>query len=206
MCIEEYRELSPQEEADLEDLLKSGRENAIQDAVAFMENLSEELSQLDQSNIHSLMGSEEQIEQLMEYLDGGIMEVEKMEMRLNVYDELLAGVRETMQKLSFQYSHILRQNTNLKSLCDEVDVLVVSHHSNACQSFDIQCLLYRPNLISVLELKQCYKSVHLEQVVTFKVVLLLHEHFRKLLVKNSVRECLYFRLSLIKQIFFLRYH
>lgn len=119
--------MNPQEEADLEALLKSGRENAIQDAVAFMENLSEELSQLDQSNIHSLMGSEEQIEQLMEYLEGGIMEVEKMEMQLNVYDELLAGVRETMQKLSFQYSHILRQNTNLKSLCDEVDDLVVSY-------------------------------------------------------------------------------
>lgn len=124
--VEEYRELSSQEEADLEDLLQSGREIAIQDAVAFMENLSEELSQLDQSNIHSLMGSEEQIEQLMEYLEGGIMEIEKMEMRLTVYDELLAGVRETMQKLSFQYSHILRQNANLKSLCDEVDELVVS--------------------------------------------------------------------------------
>lgn len=124
--LEEYRELSSQEEADLEDLLKSRKEIAIQDAVAFMENLSEELSQLDQSNIHSLMGSEEQIEQLMEYLEGGIMEIEKMEMRLTVYDELLAGVRETMQKLSFQYSHILCQNTNLKSLCDEVDDLVVS--------------------------------------------------------------------------------
>ncbi len=123
---EEYRELNPQEEADLEDLLKSGRENAIQDAVAFMENLSEELSQLDQSNIHSLMESEEQIEQLMEYLEGGIIEVEKMETRLTVYDTLLANVRETMQKLSFQYSHILRQNTNLKLLCDEVDDLVVS--------------------------------------------------------------------------------
>lgn len=114
----------------MEALLKSGRENAIQDAVAFMENLSEELSQLDKSNIHSLMGSEEQIEQLMEYLEGGIMEVEKMEMQLNVYDELLAGVRETMQKLSFQYSHILRQNTNLKCLCDEVDDLVVSSQVN----------------------------------------------------------------------------
>ena len=91
-----------------------------------MENLSEELSQLDQSNIHSLMGSEEQIEQLMEYLEGAIMEIEKMEMHLNVYDELLAGVRDTMQKLGFQYSHILRQNTNLKFLCDEVDELVVS--------------------------------------------------------------------------------
>ena len=123
----------------MEDLLKSGRENAIQDAVSFMENLSEELSQLDQSNIHSLMGSEEQIEQLMEYLGGGVMEIEKMEMRLTVYDELLAGVRETMQKLSFQYSHILRQNTNLKSLCDEVDELVVSMCTTSLHSASV-CL------------------------------------------------------------------
>lgn len=104
-----------------------------------MENLSEELSQLDQSNIHSLMGSEEQIEQLMEYLEGGIMEIEKMEMRLTVYDELLAGVRDTMQKLSFQYSHILRQNANLKSLCDEVDELVVRKYNlmrSSCESLD----------------------------------------------------------------------
>lgn len=126
IMIEEYRELSAQEEADLEDLLKSGRENAIQDAVVFMENLSEELSQLDQSNIHSLMGSEEQIEQLMEHLEGAVVEVDKIDMQLSVYDELLAGVRETMQKLSFQYSHILRQNTNLKALCDEVNELIVS--------------------------------------------------------------------------------
>ena len=127
MCSEDHRELSAQEEVDLERLLESsGREDAIQDAAALVDNLTEELSQLDQSNIHSLMRSEEQIEQLMEHLEGGIVEIEKMEMQLTVYDELLAGVRETMQKLSFQYSHILRQNANLKSLCDEVNELVVS--------------------------------------------------------------------------------
>ena len=108
----------------MEELL--GRENAIQDAASFMENLSEELSQLDQSNIHALMGSEKQIEHLMLYLEGGMMELEKMEMRLTVYDELLGNVRATMQNLSFQYSHILRQNTNLKSLCNEVDELIAS--------------------------------------------------------------------------------
>ncbi len=108
----------------MEELL--GRENAIQDAASFMEHLTEELSQLDQSNIHALMGSEKQIETLMEYLEGGIAEVENMEMRLNVYDELLSNVRDTMQKLSSQYSHILRQNTNLKALCKQVEEIIVS--------------------------------------------------------------------------------
>ena len=121
--VEEYPELSPQAEADLENLLL--RDNAIQDAAAFMENLSEELSQLDQGNIHSLMGSEVQITQLLEHLDQAVMEIEKMETRLDVYDTLLSNVRESMSKIGSQYSVILLQNTNLKSLCQEVEDLVV---------------------------------------------------------------------------------
>ena len=121
---DEYQELTPQEEADLENLLS--RENAIQDAAALMENLSEELSQLDQGNIHQLMGSEAQIQELMEHLDQTVGEIEKMEMRMNVYDELLTGVRDTMHKLGAQYTEILLQNTNLQALSTEVNKLVVS--------------------------------------------------------------------------------
>lgn len=109
------------------------RDNAIQDAASFMENLSEELSQLDQGNIHALMGSEAQIQELMERLELAIIEIEKMEMKMNVYDELLSTVRDSMQKLGSQYSRILLQNTNLRSLFAEVDDLVVSdicHSSN----------------------------------------------------------------------------
>lgn len=45
-AADEYQELSQQEEKDLEKLLT--RENAIQDAAAFTEHLSEELAHLDQ--------------------------------------------------------------------------------------------------------------------------------------------------------------
>lgn len=44
--IEEYHELTTTEEEDLEELLS--RDNAIQDAAAFTEHLSEELAHLDQ--------------------------------------------------------------------------------------------------------------------------------------------------------------
>lgn len=91
-----------------------------------MENLSEELAQLDQGNIHSLMGSETQIQELMERLEQGILEIERMEMKMNVYDELLSAVREGMHKLGGQYSRILLQNSNLRALFAEVDELVVS--------------------------------------------------------------------------------
>lgn len=122
-CSEEYQELTEQEEKDLEDLLL--RENAIQDAPAFMENLSEELAQLDQGNIHSLMGSETQIRELMTDLDQAILEIEQMEMKLTVYDELLSGVRVMMQKMGQQYSSILVENKNLRALHTEVEDLVV---------------------------------------------------------------------------------
>ena len=93
-----------------------------------MEHLSEELAQLDRGNIHALMGSEVQIRELMSNLDQAVLEVEKMEMRLNVYDELLSNVRATMTKMSDQYSRILLENKNLRLLCSEVDDLVVRRH------------------------------------------------------------------------------
>ena len=98
-----------------------------------MEHLSEELSQLDQGNIHSLMGSEVQITQLLEHLDQAVMEIEKMETRLDVYDTLLSNVRDNMGKLGSQYDVILLQNANLKALCKEVEQLVVgSLHDAYC--------------------------------------------------------------------------
>ncbi len=116
--------LSQHEEEDIESLL--GRDNAIQDAASFMEHLSEELAQLDQGNIRSLMDSESQIQDLMTRLEHGIVEIERMEMKMNVYDELMSGVREAMGKLGNQYSCILLQNKNLQALFSEVDNLVVS--------------------------------------------------------------------------------
>lgn len=150
MChsSEEYHELSAAEEEDLETLLS--RDNAIQDAAAFTEHLSEELAHLDQvdlflcpplnrtyilvlppqANIRALMGSEVAITQLMHSLDEAVREVGDMETKLDVYDQLLSGVRSTMAHLGGQYAAILMENKNLQALLEEVDELVVSisHH------------------------------------------------------------------------------
>lgn len=124
MPADDYRELSPHEEEDIEALL--GRDKAIQDAASLMAQLSEELAQLDQGNIHSLMDSETQIQELMERLEQGVVEIERMEYKMNVYDTLLSTVREAMSKLGIQYSRLLLQNDNLRSLFAEVEELVVS--------------------------------------------------------------------------------
>ncbi len=85
-AAEEYSELSPEEEADLEALLS--RENAIQDAATFTENLSEELAQLDEANIHALMGSEAQIRQLMSHIDRALFEIDAVENKLRCLQTL----------------------------------------------------------------------------------------------------------------------
>jgi hypothetical protein len=119
---EEYQELSAAEEEDIEALLS--RDNAIQDAAAFTENLSEELAHLDQANIRALMGSEVAILELMHGLDQAVREIGDMETKLEVYDQLLSGVRSTMAHLGSQYSATLVENRNLQALLREVDELV----------------------------------------------------------------------------------
>ena len=79
---EEYQELTDKEQEDLEKLLKeeerrSGGESAgVQDIAVFTENLSQQLGQLDDANIHMLMGSEEQIQRLMGQLDASLTEIQ----------------------------------------------------------------------------------------------------------------------------------
>lgn len=81
---------------------------------------------LHQANIRALMGSEVAITELMHSLDQAVREVGDMETKLDVYDQLLSGVRTTMANLGGQYAAILMENKNLLALLEEVDELVVS--------------------------------------------------------------------------------
>lgn len=78
------------------------------------------------------MGSEVAISQLMRGLDTAVREIGDMETKLEVYDQLLSGVRVTMASLGSQYASILMENKNLKSLFREVDELVVSYYFSLC--------------------------------------------------------------------------
>ncbi|XP_064407161.1 exocyst complex component 1-like [Halichondria panicea] len=116
-----------------------------------MENLTEELAQLDQGNIHSLMDSESQIQELMERLDQGVVEIDRMDMKMNVYDQLLGTVRDAMGKLGGQYSHILCQNSNLKSLFAEVEGLVTQLDLDP----RVEEVLLHESLSSPSEIRDC---------------------------------------------------
>ena len=55
--------------------------------------MARELSVLDGDNIHSMLASEEAVDNLMDLLTTSILEVNALEDRLNQYDDFLEHIR-----------------------------------------------------------------------------------------------------------------
>ncbi|XP_059178950.1 exocyst complex component 1-like isoform X1 [Physella acuta] len=120
---EDYQALSTKEEADLE-LLMSECQVAISNAEVFTEQLSKQLSVLDGANIHSIMGSEDQVLNLMRLLDDGIKEAEQIEEKLDSYDKMLANVKEQMEVMRDKDLLMTVRNNNHQRLLDDLQNLV----------------------------------------------------------------------------------
>ncbi|CAI9726036.1 exocyst complex component 1-like isoform X1 [Octopus vulgaris] len=123
MVDEDYQALSSKEEADLE-LLMSECQMAISNAEAFSEQLSKQLSMLDGANIHSIMGSEDQVLNLMRLLDDGIQQASDIEAKLNGYDAILKNVKDQMEVMKDKDILITLRNKNYEKLLHELDTLV----------------------------------------------------------------------------------
>ncbi|KAL5012020.1 hypothetical protein ScPMuIL_010571 [Solemya velum] len=120
---EDYQALSTKEESDLE-LLMSECQAAISNAESFAEQLSKQLSVLDGANIHSIMGSEDQVLNLMRLLDDGIQQAEHIENRLNCYDSTLQNVKEQMEVMKDKDTLMTIRNKNHQQLLEELDNLI----------------------------------------------------------------------------------
>ncbi|KAG0714482.1 Exocyst complex component 1 [Chionoecetes opilio] len=88
----DYQALSEREQQDLERLMEQC-DSAVSNAEAFAEQLSRDLSMLDGANIHTMMASEAQVKALMEMIDSAYTEAEKIEERLDSYDEIYAACK-----------------------------------------------------------------------------------------------------------------
>lgn len=79
-----------------------------------------------QANIHSMMASEAQVEALMEMIDTAYTEAEKIESRLDSYDEILQHVKDSIEKIADKNTSIEQTNANNSKLLEELDRLIVS--------------------------------------------------------------------------------
>ncbi|XP_033111191.1 exocyst complex component 1-like isoform X2 [Anneissia japonica] len=119
----DYHALSKKEEEDLKKMMNEC-DFAIGNAEAFMERLSNDLSVLDGDNIHSIIESQQEVARLMNLLDDSLRVVNKLETKLNDYDEMLEGVRAHMDVMEQKDSSIQVQNQNQQKLLTELEALV----------------------------------------------------------------------------------
>ncbi|XP_041780962.1 exocyst complex component 1 [Anopheles merus] len=120
---EDFHALTDKEEAHLNKLVAEC-DYAISNAELFMDDLSHNLLQLDGANIQSVLESEKQVQMLMERIEEAIQEAEKVEKRLDDYDEILCHVRDTMEKMGEKNQMIEIANTNNVRLLLELEKVV----------------------------------------------------------------------------------
>ncbi|CAG2065902.1 unnamed protein product [Timema podura] len=138
---EEYLALSEREEQDLEKLM-SQCELGISNAEAFMEILAKDLSVLDGANVHSVLASEQQVALLTVQIEAAIGEAEKLESRLDSYDEVLCHIRDTMEKMEEKNLLIEVANANNQKLLAQLQTVISqldlpSKHQSALVDADL---------------------------------------------------------------------
>ncbi|KAH8235167.1 hypothetical protein KR032_009407 [Drosophila birchii] len=97
---------------------------AIKDAEQFIEQLSRELHDLDGANIQSVLASEQKVLKMMEHIDNAISEADKFETRLDVYEDILGHVKETMEKIGGKNAMIEIANNNNIKLMKELNKVI----------------------------------------------------------------------------------
>ena len=80
-----------------------------------------------QENVHSVLSSEQQVAQLMVQIEAAIAEAEKLEARLDSYDEVLCHIRDTMEKMEEKNLRIEVANRNNQKLLAELEQVIVSN-------------------------------------------------------------------------------
>lgn len=120
---EDFHALTEKEESDLNKLI-SECNLAITNAELFMEQLGRNLHDLDGANIQSVLASEKQVDALMQQIEMAIVEAERVERRLDGYDEILCHIRETMEKMEEKNAMIEIANKNNIKLLVELEKVV----------------------------------------------------------------------------------
>jgi len=118
-----YQAINEKEAADLKAMM-AGCENAISAADQFADKLAKELSVLDGDNIYSMMASEDAVNNLMLHLATSVKEVEKLEGRLNQYDDFLEHIRDSMEKMEGKTESLETVNNNNELLLAELDNVI----------------------------------------------------------------------------------
>ncbi|CAL8088675.1 unnamed protein product [Calicophoron daubneyi] len=98
--VDSYRPLTAREEDDIRQFLDElDKETTQKNASELTELLQKQLADVEGTNIHTIMASEQQVLKLMVTLDDAIKKAEKLESQLDFYHQFLVDVEEAMSTL-----------------------------------------------------------------------------------------------------------
>ncbi|ONK74607.1 uncharacterized protein A4U43_C03F8230 [Asparagus officinalis] len=115
--------VSQAEEEDMEALLGT-YVMGIGEAEAFSERLKRELLALEAANVHALLGSEPQIQEVLQGLEAATACVDDMDEWLRIFNVKLRHMREDIQSIESRNNKLEMQSTNDVGLIEELDKLL----------------------------------------------------------------------------------
>ena len=98
---------------------------SISDGAAFEQRLFDEFLALESANVHSIIQSEEQVNELSSSLDQSISSLASMDQWFAYYNSQLRLLRQNSQQIEFKNNRIQIQTQNQKLLLETVEALLV---------------------------------------------------------------------------------
>ncbi|XP_068656095.1 exocyst complex component SEC3A-like [Aristolochia californica] len=115
--------VSQAEEEDMEALLGT-YVMGIGEAEAFSERLKRELQALEAANIHAILESEPQLEEVTQGLETATICLEDMDEWLGIFNVKLRHMREDIESIESRNNKLELQSVNNKTLIEEIDKLL----------------------------------------------------------------------------------
>ncbi|KAI6181480.1 Sec3-PIP2-bind domain-containing protein [Aphelenchoides besseyi] len=142
LADEDYQPISAKEESDFLQMLSEFNLN-ISQATAFHEQLTKRLSDLDNTNIETIMSSEQAVTKVIEELEACEEQMAFVSARLEGYDLLLKQVEESVEIIEEKSNVEITERQNMSILLKELETLTRLIMKVSREQLD---LLQRPKL------------------------------------------------------------
>ncbi|KAL3317355.1 Exocyst complex component 1 [Cichlidogyrus casuarinus] len=119
-----HNTLNPREEADINKFIEDEGIESILNATSFMEHLEKILSDVEGTNVKSIMDSERQVENLMNGLDSAIAQLDKMQQKVERYDGYLSSLEESMANLKDRDQILKMTSANRMKMLEVLEHLI----------------------------------------------------------------------------------
>lgn len=139
----DYKPISAKEEEDFHRLLAM-TELTIGQAKQFAAVLNDQLASLDGTNIATIMGSEQQINELIASIDSALDQADCIEKKLDEYDAILSVVRDSAELIEeketlrqIELSNFNKLQSELDAFISLIDDVITDEHIEALQNANL---------------------------------------------------------------------